>query len=298
VVLNRCSANLACIAGTCNAATAPSLAQFSYLSTPFGGLMLLAGTDTGDDLDSIHFEFLGKTGQPVAVDVNGGGDLQTFFDQPVKNASKLGQFFFSNQSSPSFDSAVVELAATPSGLNSGTGNRVIATLKAPPIAANGAACDARGFMGCVSGDVCVNSLCVPVATAQANASQSAPVLDPSAPSQAGLATGYAEGDNLWGDPPTGCAPAGVRGFPQGIVLLHLDADAPVLTITTNNQETTTGAALFLLNGTGASVSGAPLGCNSGLPATLNLTNVFAGDYTIVVNATTPGGGAFGVSVSR
>ena len=296
VITSRCTSNLACVGGACNQPTAPNLSQFSYLSTSFGGLMLLAGTDTGDDVSSIHFEFFGKTGQPIGVDLTGSGDLQTSFDQPASGVSRLGQFFFSNQSSPGFDSTVVQLAATPYGAISGTGNRVMATLQSPPLADTGGTCDARGFGGCVSGDVCVNGTCVTRAAALDAAAQGASVLDPTSASI--LGTGYAQGVNLWGDPPQGCAPAGVREFPQGIALVHLDADAPTLTITTNNEETTVSAALFVLAGVGSSVGGAPLGCNSGLPAAVSLTNVAAGDYTIVVTSTSPAGGAFGVSISK
>lgn len=296
VVRDRCAPGQSCdsTTGTCTKASGPSLSQFAYLSTPLGGDMLLAGTDPADDLSSIHFEFLDRAGAPVGVDLTGNGDLATSIDQPVSSASTLGRFFFANQSSPGFDGAVAQLAATPSGALTGPGNRVTAMLQQPPAASTGEACDGRGFIGCVPGDVCVDDTCLEVDAARDAVAGAAPVLDPA--TGRAFATGYAHAVNLWGDPPPGCAPVGVRGFPEGIVRVHLSADAPVLVITTDNPETTVRAAVFVLAGTGSAPGGAPLGCNSGFPATLTLSDVRAGDYTIVVEATAPGGGNFGVSL--
>jgi hypothetical protein len=294
-IATRCSPALTCDPGTaaCAPASPPSVTQFAYLASPLGGRMLLAGTDPADDLSSIHFAFLTQAGTPVGVDLNGDGNLETSAEEPVTGASTRGEFFFAIQSSPTFAGVVAELAATPAGAATGPGSRVTAALQPTPTAATGKACDARGFMDCVAGDVCVDDVCMTIATAEDAAAERAPVLSPSGTT---FATGYVQGANLWGDPPAGCAPVGVRGFPEAIAILHLASDVSALTITTDHQETTVGAAVFVLAGSGASAGGGALGCNSGLPATVTLTDVASGDYTIVIESRTALGGNFGVSV--
>jgi hypothetical protein len=294
-IATRCSPALTCDRGTAICATAnpPSVTRFAYLASPLGGRMLLTGTDPADDLSAIHFEFLTDAGTPVGVDLNGDGNLENSAEEPVTGASALGKFFFAVQSSPTFAGVVAELAATPAGGATGPGSRVTAMLQPTPTAATGEACDARGFIDCVAGDVCVDDACMTIAAAADAAAQRAPVLSPTGTV---FATGYVHGANLWGDPPAGCAPVGIRGFPEAIVTLHVASDVPMLTITTDHQETTAGAALFVLTGTGASAGGGALACNSGLPATVTLTNVASGDYTIVIESRTPQGGNFGISV--
>jgi hypothetical protein len=304
VITDRCGPGLACAATTslCSTPAAPQIAKFVYVTSPpgQGARVLVAGTDPADDIDLLHLEFLDSLGHPVEIDLTGNQDLATTFDVNVAEASKLGQFFYADQTAQGFDSTVTQLAVTPSGASSGTGARVTAKLEDPPVASTGGACDLRGFGSCVPGDSCVagstvgSSTCLVTATALMNASAAAPTLDPSAGPL--FATGYALSANLWGDPPSDCVPPGVRGLPEGIVRLHLADTTPSLTLTTDNPETNVDAAVFVLDGQGANVGTQSLGCNEGYPSTLTLTNLAAGDYTVVVGSTTAAGGNFGLRV--
>jgi hypothetical protein len=304
LVTSRCSPGLACTGSpaTCQSAAAPQITKFEYVTSSGadqGARILFAGTDPADDIDNIHLEFLDSHGNPVMVDLTGNMDYASSFDLSVANASALGQFFDADQTVQTFDSTVTQLAATPSGSVSGTGSRVTAMLEAPPASAAGAACDTRGFTTCVQNASCVKdptsgaSSCVTTTSAMTTASTNAPTLDPA--TGASFVTGYATGANLWGDPPSDCVPPGVTGFPEGIVKLHLDDFTSSITLTTNNQETDAAFAVFVLSGTGSTVGSSSLGCTEGYPTSVTLSNLDAGDYTVVVAATTAAGGQFGLS---
>jgi hypothetical protein len=304
VVTSRCSPGLACAGSpaTCQSAAAPQITKFEYVTSSGaqqGARMLFEGTDPADDIDNIHLEFLDSHGNPVMIDLTGNMDYASTFDLSIANASQLGQFFYADQTTLGFDGTVTQLAATPSGSASGSGARVTAMLEAPPVATTGAACDTRGFTTCAESVSCLKdptsgaSTCVATSSAITTASNNAPTLDPAA--GASFVTGYATGTNLWGDPPSDCVPPGVTGFPEGIVKLHLDDFTSSLMLTTNNQETDAQFAVFVLSGTGASVGTSSLGCNEGYPASVTLSNLDAGDYTVVVSATTSAGGQFGIT---
>ena len=298
IILSRCAAGLACdrTSSKCVHPAGPTLTKFAYVSTPAGGRMLFAGTDPADDLDKVHLDFMDNAGAPVFVDVTGNNDLVSSFDESVLGASLNGVFFYAIQSAGPFDQTVLQLGATPSGA-SGTGARLTAKLGAPVVSASGGTCDLRGFATCGPTESCVRSgaasTCVATGKARNDAKSAAAVLDPQGDV---FATGYTTGTNLWGEPPSDCVPAGVHDMPAGIVVLHLAQPTPTVTLTTDNPETNARAAIFVLSGTGASVGAQPVGCSSGLPATLTLTNLQAGDYTVVLGATSATGGHYGVSV--
>ena len=300
IVLNRCALGLACDHATskCVHPAGPSLSKFVYQNTAAGGRMLFAGTDPADDLDKIHLDFMDNAGAAVFVDITGNNDMASSIDEAVVGASTNGAFFYAIQSAPPFDQTVLQLGATPSGA-SGTGARLTAKLTAPVVAASGGACDLRGFATCGPTESCVSSgsasTCESTAKARTDATSAAAILDPQG-GGATFVTGYATGTNLWGEPPAGCVPSGVHGMPAGIVVLHLANPTPSITLTTNHPETNARAALFVLAGSGATVAAQAIDCNGSLPATLTLTNLQAGDYTVVVGATSAAGGHFGLSV--
>ncbi|MFO0669403.1 MAG: hypothetical protein U0235_07230 [Polyangiaceae bacterium] len=290
---DRCAPGLACPTDTkkCATPTPPELTQFAYLSRESGAEMLFAGAAPADDLTGLHLEFLDETGAPVQIDMTGTQDYKTSFDLPVLGASSHGEFFYAVQSAPAFSALVTQLAATPLG-KSGQGTRVFSVLSAPSPAATGAACDLRGFATCSAEDSCIAGACVSTMAAITSAATKAMTVDPAKRKDA---TGYARGATLWGDPPSDCIPAGAHDLPEGAITLHLAHGTQSLTLTTDREETTGKAALFVLPGAGANVDrNAPLGCVSGYPATLTLSNVPSGDYTVVVAAWNAQGANFGL----
>jgi hypothetical protein len=295
VVASRCDTGAYCNPATslCTAAAVPQLSKFAYVTSSFGARLLFAGQDQADDLSSIELQFFDLNNQPVVVDLTGNMDYQSSMVLSVYGGSTFGAFFDDAIASSTLQMDVPRLKATPSGSDTGAGVPVTATLVAPTVADSGAACDARGFVVCSAGESCIGTSCVATSAALDAAAQAATVLDGVTHT---LATGYAAGPGLWGDPPVGCAPVGAHDLPEGVVTLHVAQDAASLTITTDNPETTMRSALFVLPGTGSQVGTQALGCVSGLPAHVSLTNVAAGDYTVVVAALLPGGGNFGVSI--
>jgi hypothetical protein len=303
VVADRCGSGLSCSGSpaTCQDAGPPVLTRFAYRNSANGPRMLFAGTDAADDLNSIRLEFLDLSDNEVKVDLTGADDYASSFDLSILTpSSALQSFFYANQATPGFEELVPKLAATPSGSLTGPGNRLEAALDEGTAPATGEPCDTMGFATCGEGDVClgdpdpsVPATCAAVDAARDRWAQGALVLDPAGPL---FAPGYSITASLWGDPPADCVATGVRGYPAGAVILHLANDVPSLTLTSDNPETNFHTALYVLRGTGASTEVAALGCNDLMPSTVTLTNVAAGDYTVVVASTTPAGGNFGVSI--
>ncbi len=302
VVTSTCTLGLGC-AGTppvCVQGVAPQISKLAYIQSSSGPRILPTGPAIAVDLSMIHIAFLDQAGHSVLADMTGNGDYQSYYDANAAGLSNLGAFFDAIQAAPHFDSTVAQIVATPIGASTGSGTPVSATIKALALGATGASCDIRGYSGCVAGDSCIpgatpgQAVCKATTAAQTAAAQVAGVLDPATPSL--LATGYTSPIPLWGNPPLHCLPPEALGFPQGIALLHLSEDAASLTLTAGNPETNFPNAIFVLSGTGSSITGPALGCNGGSPSTLTLSNVAAGDYTVVINSRNTIGGQFGLSV--
>jgi hypothetical protein len=306
VIANRCAAGLACTGSpaTCAQGTSPQISEFVYQRSALGPFIRLRGADPADDVMSIHLEFLNGSGGSVQVVMDDTGDIQSSVDIDVTGTSVLGSFAFIDEAAAGFDQTVLELAATATGSSTGAGKRVIAVLENQTTAATGHACDLLGFTTCVAGDVCsaqqadggVSSAteCVTKSSAQSGAAAVASMLNPAVGHV--FAAGYTQATNLWGDAPSGCESTPTPGAPESIVLLHLAASAASVTISADNPETNFYPALFVLPNTGASVGSPALGCTSSWPPLLTLTDLAAGDYTIVVESRTTGGGQFGLSI--
>ena len=124
----------------------------------------------------------------------------------------------------------------------------------------------------------------------------APLLDPSrGPAQA---FGTVEGVSLW-DAPIGCVGNDAVGRPESVARLHLAAAVSELVLTTALPETDFDTAVYLIPA-GAATSATALGCNDdekGYSSALTLSNVPAGDYTVVIESIQRRGGHFGLSVT-
>jgi hypothetical protein len=302
LVTSRCAAGYACAGSptaVCTKAASPQVTRLAYIDSPAGPRILVVGSDAADDISALHLEFFDGQGNPVAIDFTGNGDFQTSWDQGIAGTSSRGTFFADIQTSPSWSTTVAQIAVTPSGTNSGTGGRVTASLTTASPGDTGQACDLRGFSGCVADDACyptapTTDVCMATADAMTAAATAATTLDPTVPGA--VATGYTIPGALWGDPAQGCSTQGVHGFPEGIVLLHVPEDMSTLAVSAAlNTETNFPTSMAVVSGTGAAATGAPLGCTGGSNK-VTLTNVSAGDYTVIVYSRNTTGGEFAVSV--
>jgi hypothetical protein len=301
MVTDRCSPGLACAGAppTCAAAPAPHLVQLAYVPGTEGPHILLEGFDPAGAIESLHVELLNAKGSPTMVDLSGNGDFAKSQELRLAAPASLGWFFVDHPLAPRFAKDVPRLAVTPLAPGGPAGVRATALLGAAAQRAAGEACDPRGFVGCEAGNVCARgpapgrSVCVDAATAMAAVLDAAPTIDLSSGPRG--ASGYARGTSMW-EPPSSCAPASASGRPEGIVRLHVPLDRATLTISTAIEVTNFDTVLYLL---ADSEGGSALGCNDdakGSASSLTVTDLPAGDYTIVVDSKDANGGNFGVSV--
>jgi hypothetical protein len=303
---SRCDTGLACSGtpATCQPGSAPVLSKVAY----FGGAspkMVFRGEEADEDIASVSIEFLDNqsnaksvvvageeqdaiTASNISVDARGSAFGTTFFVETVPAASFVSQV-------PKIAATAVDSVGRPSA-------RIITPVTALPVRNMGQACDPDGFDACTASAVCFPGIrsevntCKAASTTRTQKCNAAPVLDPS--KGALRAYGTVSGVSLW-DAPAGCVPNDATGRPEAAVQLHLGAAAPSLTITTALPETNFDTALYLIPAC-ASSSTTALGCNDdtkGYSSTLTLTNVPAGDYTIVVESVQMRGGRFGVAIA-
>jgi hypothetical protein len=257
-------------------------------------------------MGTLHIEFLDATGQPINVDINNDMTLVPSFDTAPTNLSSLGSFFSFNRSAVGFDTLVPKVRATPQDFAGHAGAPVVAAVSTVLQSANGVGCDARGFTGCIPADVCSPGLPVVLSKCtNANAARTIKCgadtkLDPA--KGASIAVGVIEGVSLW-DPPAGCTNPENTSRPEAAVALHLSSAVPTLTVTTERPETQIDTVLYVLPGC-PNDSSTALDCNDddhdftvGYASKVVLSNVPAGDYTIVIESGQMAGGGFGLSVS-
>jgi len=307
-ILNRCDVGMSCtgVPTQCASGTAPVIAELKFLHAPGGPLILVRGTDPDDDMGSFHVELLNSSGQPINVDIENSGTPENAYDIAPQSISSQGSFFSSTQSSSTaLDTQVPKIRVTPMDLAGHSGAPQTTSMADVSKNADGQACDARGFSGCVDGDVCAPGLPVAAGTCS-NASAvrqsqcgAAAKLDPIAGPT--FTSGQIAGVSLW-EPPALCTTPGNIGRPEAVVELHLSAVAKKLVISTERPETAIDTVVYLLPGC-ANDSSKALGCNDddpdagGFASKLTLSNVPAGDYTIIVESGQMPGGPFGLVVS-
>jgi hypothetical protein len=305
---NRCDSGLSCsgVPTQCTAGVAPVMQEVEYLHGANGPLILARGTDPDDDMGTLLVEFLDATGQPISVDINNDMTLVPSFDTAPADLSSLGSFFSVNRSALGFDTQVPKVRVTPQDFTGHMGAPVVAAVSTVLQSGNGVACDARGFTGCIAADVCSPGLpvvmgkCANANTARTTECSADTQLDPA--KGATIAVGLIDGVSLW-DPPAGCTNPENTSRPEATVALHLPSAVSTLTVTTERPETQIDTVLYVLPGC-PNDSSTALDCNDddqqpggGYASRLVLSNVAAGDYTIVIESGQMGGGAFGLSVS-
>jgi hypothetical protein len=296
LVVDRCAAGLACTGTppTCATAPAPKLSQFAYVPGADGPHMLFDGADLAGEITGVHVEFLNVKGAATSVDVGGKGDLVKTQDLLLGALSPSGSYFLDHAASKGVELLAPKLAATPLGAAARPGVRATATYSPAPQKAAGEPCDPRGFVGCAANGVCAlgpaaTNVCVDFDTALGNASAAAPTIDVSLGQT--MAMGYARGASLF-EPPAGCDVRGGAAGPEGLVHLYLPEAVPTMTLTTAVDLTSFDTVLYLLGSDGNAIA-----CSDdarGTSSAITVTNLAAGDYTIVVDSKDASGGAFAV----
>jgi hypothetical protein len=303
LVSNRCDAGQSCSASAmkCIAGVPPALAEVKYFHATIaaaGPTLLVRGTDPDDDMGTFHVEFLDNNNKPVTVDPDNPTDT---YDSPPTRLSSEGTYYSLILPGLTLETAVPKVRVTPLDSLGHQGTPLSANINNMVRAGDGATCDPRGFSGCNTTSVCASGLspisgkCTKGSTARAAACAAAPKLDP----DAGITSlaGRLSGGSLW-EPPGSCTGPENVSRPEAAIALHLGSVAHTLTITTERPETHTDTVLYLMKG--CPDEGDAKWCHddddSGYASTLTLTDVAAGEYTIIVESGHFGDGEFGVSV--
>lgn len=312
--LDRCAPGLSCPTTTkkCKAGVAPTLDKVAYLRDVGGPLLLAAGKDPDDDVETLQLRFFKPVSggeAPVVVDLDNDGNPDSDrFDIALEQVSAGGDYFVRNQSAEGFDVEVPRIKVTALDSAGQASREVTANIQSRVLVGKNGACDARGFSnGCTSDFVCMPGL--PVAVGRCEALVDTRRAQCTAAPRLGVAAGQwrtvgrVDGASLW-EPSAGCVPGDVRGRPESIAALTLAAPASKLVISTAHPETNFDTAVYLLPGACPDATAEPLACNDdaagrvhGFASKLELTNVAAGDYLIVVESIPTKGGSFGLSVT-
>lgn len=300
---DRCEAGLGCrgMPATCEEGLAPQISRIAFYRGTGGPVILIEGTEPEDDLSRIRFQFQNSSSQPISIDSDGDNvpDMVSF-DHDAVDLAVDGTFFIRLQAGDSLDQQVPKLVATPADVAGHEGTAKIVSPSNIPVRTAGQSCDVRGFDVCGANLTCspgilgstMNkcALATPLRTSQCTA---APVL---VPTTAGAKiSGVAEGGSLW-DVPTGCSTGDPKGRPEGIIKLRLVDRANKLTISTVGPETNFDTAIYLLPGCPNDTVDS-MGCSDDVPngagaSLLEVTDVPAGDYLVVVDSFDSTGGAF------
>ena len=301
-VADRCGAGLGCrgTPPTCQEGLAPTISRMAfYRSTTGGPMILLDGLEPEDDLATIRFEFQNAQGTSILIDSDGNGspDLASF-ELDAQGAAVDGAFFLRMQAGDNLDQQVPQLVATPVDSAGHTGAMKKVSPSVAPVRSAGQVCDPRGFdvcgpnLACAPGVVGATNKCATSASLHTAECSAAPVL--MATTEGATYLGAAAGVSLW-DAPAGCSSNDPKGRPEGVVTVRLADRANTLTLTTARPGTTFDTTLYVLTGCPADSSSA-FGCSDDAPgtsaSTLVLTDLPAGDYRVVVDSFSYGGGAF------
>ncbi|MFZ5441612.1 MAG: hypothetical protein ACOZQL_16515 [Myxococcota bacterium] len=302
-VESRCEPGFGCrgTPAVCSEGLAPTISRLAFYKGTNGPTILIEGTEPEDDLATMRFQFQNAQGQPISIDSDGDGqpDLASF-DQDALGLAVDGAYFIRILAGVGLDDQVPKLVVTGLDVAGHVGTPKTAAPTTIPVKNAGQTCDPRGFDVCAAGLTCSPGIvglttnkcasAAPLRTSQCNA---APVLVATA--GGAVITGVAEGGSLW-DAPAGCSSADPRGRPEGIVKVRLTDRASKLTLSTIGPATSFDTTIYVLPDCPNDVSDA-LGCNDDQPGAgsasqLELTDVPAGDYLVVIDSFDPNGGTF------
>ena len=295
-VENRCELGLVCRSTRCQLGPPPYVSRISYFVDAGGARILVEGVDTDDDFAQLVFTYIDPDGQPVMVDWDEDGATETGEDlRDVTYLRGDGSFYYRIDVPESFLEIVtgVTVVAVDSRSQLSAVKRTQQTVA--PTRATEQVCDPRGFDLCRTGDKCLKALdgqfrCQMVEDYRARICENAPFL----PLDGTPVTGVASGPSGY-DPPPLCAANDSSDKSEGLVRVRLQAPATRLVITTDHPGTTFDTVVYVYAGCGNDAAG-PLDCVddiAGPPtrpfSTLELQDIGAGDYLVVVDAWGQGG---------
>lgn len=312
LIVDRCELGLGCRGepSVCVPGVAPEVTEFAYLDAPEGARILVAGQDLDADVKLVAIGFFDASGDPVAVDLNNDGIIEeTVFEVAVNDLRDDGTFLVRLDPTAEFVEIVRQLSVRPLDWSGQWGEEVNTQFSPPVYRSGSAVCDPRGFDQCVAGTVCypgdveaeqnrcqvIQSLRVDVCDrAQSSDAQ---VILAGASGQLKV-QGLAQGLSLW-EPPTDCTGQVSRGQPEALLVLHLEQEIAHLRLSTDNSETHFDTIVYVLPGCFAGVE-QTLVCDDDDPdsftSTVELTDLSAGDYFVVVDSWGESGGTFALDI--
>lgn len=304
--LNRCVEPYSCRGepATCQDRVAPTLIDYAYLRHEGGPRILVAGIDPDDDVTGLFVEFLDAQGNPVDVDFDGDDNPDaSFFDNDITGASSEGEFFYGIYPSEGFELQVPKLALTVRDSGNRESNRVVVSLANITQRSAGQSCDLRGFTECRSGYTCLENAAGTATTCQ-SVNNAISAMCAEAPTLTASTTPVSTFVSVSGqgvfDPPEGCSSQDPTGRPDAVVKVRLQSSVSSLVLSTQSPATTFDTILYVLDSCSAGAIPTVERCNDDAPgggSVLTLTNVPAGDYTVVVDSWDPGEGTAELTVS-
>lgn len=304
---DRCASQLACAGqpSRCVSATAPTLSHAAYLRVGTGAYLYLEGADAQQDLDALSLEFLDLHEDPVpALDTDGDllGDATTAtVPMGATRFDPSGSFFVRVDVSAAMGGAA-KLGLTLRDRAGLATPRQVLPLALRELRQTGQGCDANGFDVCADGLLCAPPAGPGALTCRAQDSLRLDVCAASAQLTPGgpPVSGQFQGASLW-EPPTSCLDPVWGGGAEVVFQLHLATAAPRLRLSTANAGTDVDTVVYLLPGCGELGGAGALNCADDiagdLRASVELSNVPAGDYLVVVDSVASSGGSFVLTVA-
>ncbi|MBK8014118.1 MAG: hypothetical protein IPK13_22565 [Deltaproteobacteria bacterium] len=308
--IDRCKTGLACRGepAACVEGVPPVISRVSYLRDPEGPKVLVIGTDIDQDVNALNIGFLDKSGQPKFMQLASDFELPapplvSGFRVEEPDSSTGNNFFLQLQAGVGFEEDVVQVSVRAEDEGGRLSDPKVAAISSTPMRGAGAGCDPRGFDRCTAGLVCspgipgISNTCQYAGRLRTMACNAAPTLDPM--NGAREVIGETGTSSLW-DAPAGCGPRDPIDRVESAVMLHLATGVSKIVLSTEHPETNFDTMVYVIPGCATTPTPA-LGCADDLENTvssrLELTNLAAGDYLVVVDAWGVTGGSFRLSAT-
>lgn len=303
----RCEDGLGCpsaVPAVCVEGQTPTLTRTAFYGDLGTAAVLVEGADADDDVASITIQFRDATGASVTLDLDGDGTAESSeFEADARGASSGGTFFYRFDVSDAFVEDVAQVAVFARDRGDHTSEMSTTSVVDAPTRRSGQSCDPLGFDRCTSsvctpGTVGVDNTCTAYGTARTMECSAATSVDLFASTSV---TGVASGPSLW-DAPAGCSANDPTGRPEGVVHLHLGDTAPHLRLSTDNAYTTFDTTVYVISACDATPAlvwclDDTAGIERSWLSRLELTDVPAGDYYVIVDSFSAAGGRFQLDIT-